>query len=322
MAELLKVGELAARRGEVARGYLPVPGLPDEASLPVILVHGAGDGPTVTVMGGVHGFEYGGVDAAIRLSREVRPDRLRGRLIIAPIVNRTAFERRSIYVCPLDGKNPNRTFPGKPDGSPTERLTWHVFTHLMKPADAVVDLHAGDAIEALVPFSIYPRTEDRRVTETSRALAKAFGLPYLLGSPLPGGSFAAAAEAGIPAFIAEVGGQGMFEQEVSDRHYEGLENVLKHLGLLEGQPTRHPEPEECFAFTWAFSDHDGTYHPTVRVGDDVKKGEKVGEIRDYFGEVLDEVFAPASGPVLFLVTSLAIRKRDPLMGVFTREAGA
>lgn len=106
------VGQLAAERGERAEGWVEIPGLPAEAAFPVVLVNGAGDGPTLAVTGGVHGAEYPGIAAAIELARTTDPAGLAGRLVVVPVVNVTAYRQRSIYVCPLDGKNPNRVFPG------------------------------------------------------------------------------------------------------------------------------------------------------------------------------------------------------------------
>jgi len=320
MANKLQVGDLVANPGEVKRGYIDVDGLPESASMPVTLINGLKPGPRLTVIAGIHGFEYGGIAASIEMSTEADPEDLAGQLVIAPIVNRPAFEQRSIYVCPLDGKNLNRVFPGDPEGTASERIASTIYNELILGSDAVLDLHAGDAIETLVPFSIYHITKNAAVDDRSVNLARNFGLRYLLGSAVQGSTHQVAAEAGIPAIIAEIGGQGVYSKEIADRHYDGIKNVMRSLGMIDQRPLKYEDPHLFYGFAWAWSDSDATWHPEVGVGETVTRGAKIGELRTYFGEPIKEVTAPASGLVVFLVTSLAIRAGDPLLGIADPEA--
>src|SRR5262249_14970827 len=142
------------------------------------------------------------------------------------------------FVSPQDGKNLNRCFPGSFDGTYSDALARAVFDEVIAPSDVLVDLHGGDLVEALEPFSLYDESppEDR-----SRALAIAFGLRYVVrspqaGAPISGTTSGAAAAAGIPAVIAEAGGCGLLEESAVDLHLAGIENVLRHLGMLPGEP--------------------------------------------------------------------------------------
>jgi predicted deacylase len=285
------------------------------------VIRGTEPGPTLVVVAGIHAAEYCSIEAAIRLGRTTDPHGLAGTLIVVPLVNMPGFYERSLYVNPRDGRNINRSFPGKRDGSPAEALTNFLITELIEGADVFVDLHGGDMVESLIPFTIYRETGDPAVDARSRALAEAFDLDYMLATPadaVPGASYAAAAALKIPAIIAEVGQQGIYEQESVARHLRGLHNVLVHLKMRPGAEERLHTPQSLKRFVWLYTSVSATYHPRVQVGEEVREGELVAELRDVFGETVEALHAPATGTVLFLVTSLAVKKGDPLLAIGAR----
>ena len=104
---------------------------------------------------GVHGAEYASIAAALDLGQSLEPNDLRGQVIVVPVMNSPAFRARSIYVSPLDGKNLNRVFPGQALGTASEQIADWVFSNVIRQAEYYVDLHGGDLIEALVPFTIF-----------------------------------------------------------------------------------------------------------------------------------------------------------------------
>ena len=128
-------------------------------------------------------------------------------------MNVPAFGARAIYICPLDGKNLNRVFPGNAAGTASEQIAGWVFQHVIAQGQFYVDLHGGDLNEALVPFTIFFRSGDEQVDRTSLEMAKAFGIRYLVSSETRGAAFSAAAGAGIrpssPRPAARVSGRRM-----------------------------------------------------------------------------------------------------------------
>ena len=132
---------------------------------------------------------------------------------------------------------------------------------------------------------------------------------------LRGTSYNAAARLGVPAIIAEVGQQGIYDQDSVKRHLTGLRNVLIHLGMVEGRPATGTRSKRLSRFEWMYADVTATYHPVVAAGDVVAKGQTIGELRDIFGDPVQALRSPAGGPVLFLVTALAVKKGDPLIGI-------
>jgi predicted deacylase len=313
--ETLKIGSLVAARGEKTFGVneFSVDGRP--CRLPMWLVNGNSDGPLLVVTAGVHAAEYASIAAALDLGRSADPARLRGSLVVVPVLNVAGFGVRSIYVSPLDGKNLNRVFPGKPDGTASEQLADWVFHTVIERADYYVDLHGGDLVEALVPFTIMFRSGEEVTDGASLQMAKAFGIHYLVRSETPGSVYASATRAGIPSILAEAGGQGIWTPRDVGTHVEGLDNLMRHLGMVPGLP---PEPKPYTLlerFLWLRSEHDAFWYPGTAVGDAVKSGQLLGCIRDHEGRTLQSAVSPADGRVLFIVSSLAINNGDPLLAV-------
>jgi len=312
---VLTVGTLSAGPGEKRFGVneFVVQGAPYR--LPMWLVNGAADGPTLVVTAGVHAAEYASIAAALDLGRSLDPARLSGRVVVVPVVDVPAFAARAIYVCPLDGKNPNRVFPGDAKGTASEQIADWLFTHVIRQGTHYVDLHGGDLIEALVPFTVFPRSGDARVDDESLEMAKTFGIRFLVGSNVPGSTVAAASAAGIPSILTESGGQGIWTPEDVRWHASGLDRLMRSLRMIAGGVPA-PAPFTLLErFLWLRSDQAGFWYPAVAVNDTVRAGQNLGCVKDYDGQVLQTALSPADGVVLFIVTSLAINNADPLLAV-------
>jgi predicted deacylase len=285
---------------------------------PAFEARGSGDGPHVALIGGVHGCEYSSIAAVVRVMSELDTDELSGSVTAVPIVSMQSYERRSPFVVPEDGKNLNRSFPGSAEGTYTDALAHCIFDELIAPADVLIDLHGGDMVEALEPFTIY---EASPVEGAADALAVAFGLPYVVReAPKPGGlggmTSSAAAAAGIPAIIAEAGGCGQLESDAVQLLADGVRNALRQLGMLPGAPAPPPAPlQRVGRFDWLTSHGGGWWAPAVRAGDEVVAGVLLGRVHDLWGDVIEEVRSPADGVVLFLTTSPAVKSEGLLLGL-------
>lgn len=312
--ESFQVAGISAAPGSKATGFIQVEGT--NVAMPTTVVNGASPGPTLLVTGGVHGGEYPGIEAAIRLARELNPAEVRGQVVVIHIVSPLAFHARQQYFVPLDGKNPNRNFPGSKLGTASERMAYTVMTEAAAKVDAWVDLHGGDIHEALVPFTIYSDRSAPDVMARSKAMAEVYGIEYVLESnSVKGGTYGAAAAIGLPCILTEAGECGQLDEPNTQVHLKGLYNVLKLLGILAGSPEPVAPIRLLKNFPWLRSPHSGCWYPAVKVGEMVTEGHAVGEIRDYFGTTLERFTAPASGVVMFVVTSLAINADDPLLAI-------
>jgi uncharacterized protein len=308
--------------GTVRRGNLRFshPDLADW-SWPYTVVRGAQDGPHVALISGVHPAEYPAIESNIRSIRNLDPSRLRGTIVSLPLVDVPAFLPRSPFVCPIDGKNPNRFFPGDPNGTFSEIMDDAIFRTVIAPADTLIDLHGGDMVEALIPFSIYSVSGNEEIDARSIALGKAFGLPYLVASkPQPGGiggtTAHAAAAAGIPSIIAEAGSSGLLTEPETQMMVDGIENALRSLGMIDGE-VRSYDPVEIEHFTWLRSPAEGMWYPSVDVGEQVREGQNIGRIGNLYGDTLAEISAPHDGVVLFITSAPAM----PLDGLMTAVGG-
>ncbi|MDQ6764674.1 MAG: M14 family metallopeptidase [Verrucomicrobiota bacterium] len=313
----------ALEAGTTQRHLVKLPGaaLADEPR-PVTTITGAQPGPVVFVGAGVHGGEYPPIEAVIRLAALLSPAELSGTLILMPVLNLPAFWSRTSFICPVDGVNPNRVFPGAVDGSYSEQMTHALMNEFVAYADAYLDLHGGDIPEALVPFSIC-RGGTEPVDAKSRELATVFGLPFLLAVNRPiqpakgSSSYVAAAESGIPAVLAEAGGVGQLQPEAVRLLTDGVLRVLAHLGMIAARVPPAPAPAVLHGFEWVYAERAGMFYPNVAAGDIVQTGQEIGTIGSLFGETLERVIAPATGRVLFLTINPAVRAQGLLMGIGT-----
>jgi uncharacterized protein len=301
----------------VSRRTLDLAGL----DVPVVEITGASDGPSLTVIAGVHGCEYAPMAAVRRWAQELNPGHLRGRVLAVPVLNLPAFWARTPFVVPQDGKNLNRCFPGDPGGTLAQRLAHAAFSQLIVGADAVVDAHAGDLVEALEPFTLY---DAGPAQARARELAAGYGLRYVLrqhpgtGRALTGTTSAAAAAIGVPAIIAEAGGSGLVEPAAVELHVRGLHRVLDHLGMARGGAYWEDDRPPVYLenFLRLHCDRAGWWQPRAQVGEHVGEGQLLGTVSSLDGgTVQEEVRAPADGTLLFLTTSPAVADGGLLLGL-------
>jgi predicted deacylase len=298
-----KTGKARAEKGH----FSPLP----ELILPYAVIEGAEAGPRLLVTGGVHGAEFCSIEAALRLSR-TDPKDIKGTIVVLPILNVQGFKARSIAVMPEDGKNLNRAFPGRPDGTVSERLAAWLVQHVFPNVDAYLDLHGGDLTEEILPITIFPRGSDR-----SKDLATAFGLQMIVEASAPSSTtVTAAADMGVPSAIVEIGGNGLWNEAQLSQFAQGIHRVMAHLGIREnslGQESKQT-PQKVDLRTVSAS-KDGIWYPAKRLSDSVHAGEVIGEIRDAFGSALETIRSEVGGVVLYRLTSLSVNKDETLYGI-------
>lgn len=278
-------------------------------ALPCTIIRGRGPGPKLLVTAGVHGAEYASIEAARRLCR-LSPDAFEGELTILPIVNIGAFFQHRAFRNPADEKNVNRVFPGDPKGTASDRLAHWLASQAMAGMDGYVDLHGGDIVEALIPFSIFPDSSKRGAD-----LAIASGLPFAVGSFKRGHSYGAAADLGIPAVLLEAGQNGLVTEEAVALLQTGVANIMAELGMTaKANRPAGSAPRLC-RMEVAMAPEAGYWTAEVTPGMDVEKGARVGVIADLVGQWEKPILAEHSGPVLYNLTSLAVSKGQALIGI-------
>lgn len=322
---MLKILDQEINRGEKFIKDYPVTDEEGrETLLPYYVIAGESDGPVLCITSGVHGTEYPGIGANLKLYAEIQPKDLAGTIIGVPQCNFASFQAKQPFVNPLDGKNLNDTFPGCAEGTITERLC-HILVHeFAAKAQYHIDMHSGDSIEWLHPYAFYHiNKENPKVTEVSRTLAKAYGLDYVSytetdgdGATDKGNFYAAVSELDIPSIQPEIGGIGLIENATKMLHYNGARNILIHLGMLAGVKKENSAQQELSCFYRLKSEFDGIFHCFVTPGEKIEKGRHLATITDYHGqEIYKEFYAEEDCVVLWVMSTFATRKGDNLMAI-------
>ena len=294
--------------GKKMSGLFPVPGT--DLQIPYNIICGESKEKTVLITAGIHSAEFVGIQAAIELANELEPENIRGTVVILPLVNRSGFEHRTMSMVYEDGKNLNRVFPGNPKGSTAEKLAHTVFWEFILHSDVHIDLHCGDGYEELVPFAYY--LGDTPVEEVAKQMIACVQTKYCVRSRCrTGGAYNLAAMNGIPSVLIERGQLSLFSREEVDADKVDVCNILRRLGILPGVWQEHSKVELYEYLEMA--PVTGCWYPEKHVGNVFRKGEKLGEIRDYFGKALYMFFAPEDSILLYQCYSLNILKDGPMI---------
>ncbi|MCW4012997.1 MAG: succinylglutamate desuccinylase/aspartoacylase family protein [Candidatus Bathyarchaeota archaeon] len=291
----IRVGDTVAAPGEKKRGTLQVPGNHDPDYNPkIIIVNGAKAGKTLVITGGVHGTEFASIEAVTRFANMLDPTEMSGSVIAIPVANVPQFRERTQFVCPVDGLNLNDSFPGKKDGSFTERLAYALFDVICL-GEAYIDCHGGDINEDILGFVVAADSGNPALNNASLELAQCYNTGFIHYFPAePGLSISAQKLLGIPSIMPEAGTPFPVTEESVLFHVEGLMNVLRYLEIIEGEVVRYQSfvsPERIKLY----SSHDGVWESYVELNQRVEKDEPVGAVKNPFGDVLEVVKAPERG---------------------------
>jgi predicted deacylase len=315
------VGNAAAAPGRKATGYLQIPAGSDAATnVPAIVVNGAKPGPVLALVAGSHGTEYASIIALEKFAQIADPAALSGTIIILPIVNVASFQEKVPHLNPVDRKNMNRFYPGKEDGTQTERVSWAITKQVIEKCDYLLDYHGGDLDENLRKYSYWPDTGNPKIAAATRTMALAFGLDHIIiqnaKNPIaPGGAVTLTRymqNIGKPAIAVEAGHAGTTYDEDIDALVEGTLSVMRALKMLPGaaKPVEHPLWIGRLATISA--DQDGIFYPLALPEAYVKQGMSIGYITNYFGEKIRDVTSPISGVIAYIGAVPSMKKGDTL----------
>ncbi len=273
----------------VQHGHLKLPYSRDDSAwgailIPVTVIRN-GDGPTALFTGGNHGDEYEGPISILDLARNLEPSEITGRVILLPMMNYPAV-RGGRRTSPIDSGNLNRLFPGKPDGTITQKIADYVTTALLPLADVVVDLHSGGKTLEFVPYAACHRLpQDPDLEARCAAAMQAFNAPYsMVMLELDAiGMFDTEAENRGKTFVTtELGGGGSTTPHTVAVAKRGLRNVLHHAGILPGEVAMQPSVQldmpdaRCFVT----SEHSGVLEFMVDLGESVAEGDLIARVYD------------------------------------------
>src|SRR5213083_854225 len=317
----LTIGPIVARPGQAATGFIAVPaGVDSGTRIPITIVRGAQAGPTLALIAGTHGSEVAPVVALERVRAALDPARLRGTVLIVHVANMPSFLGRTIYYSPIDGKNLKRVYPGKPDGTVSERIAYAITNQIIERADYLVDLHAGDGNESLRPYSYWsPLGLNARADSIAREMALAFGSDHIVvDTARPRDVRAsvytqnAAPSRGKPAITTETGYLGVPAEDMVQRNVDGVFRLLRYLRMVPGDVELVRNPLFFDRTEVLRSPATGVWLAKVERGQSVQKGALVGVLTDFFGATQAEIRAPFGGIVLYIVDTPAMSQGEPM----------
>ncbi|MEQ6202864.1 N(2)-acetyl-L-2,4-diaminobutanoate deacetylase DoeB [Sulfitobacter sp. HNIBRBA2951] len=289
----------------VHHGFLKLPHSRDDSAwgsvMVPITVIANGAGPTALLTGANHGDEYEGPIALQELALNLQPQDITGRVIILPMMNMPAFSA-GLRCSPIDGANMNRSFPGRADGSVTQKLCHYIATELVTRADIVLDFHAGGRTLDFLPFAAAHILDDKAQETACMAAMQAFNAPYAMRMLEIDnvGMLDTEVEGQGKVFVTtELGGAGTTTPKMVGIARKGIHNLLIHAGILTGTPVVEPSQmldmpdDDCFLF----AEQAGLIEYLVSLGDDVARGQPVARIwpADRTGIAPVEVCAKRSG---------------------------
>jgi len=302
------VGTASAARGQKATGSIEVPAGVDPAlSIPVAVFHGAKPGPVLAIVAGSHGTEYTSIIALEKLIATLDAAQISGTVIIVPLINIQSFEQKVPHLNPVDKKSMNRWYPGKMDGTQTDRASYLITRQVVEQCDHLIDLHGGDLDESLRPYSYWTRTGNEKQDQIAKEMVLAFGLDtIIISGDRPKDPQASrylentASTRGKPSITAEAGYAGTVETDDLNALVNGCLNVMRYLKMLPGAAATVEHPVWIEKVVTLASEQNGIFYPAVKRGTYVEQGMKVGYVTDYLGKVTFEAHAPIAGVVLYV----------------------
>jgi predicted deacylase len=279
-----------------------------------------GPGPVLLVNGSTHGDEYEGPTLLRQWARDWKPARLRGTVVLVPVLNEPAFFAGQ-RCDPADGCNLARSFPGRRNGRPTERLAALFDGQLLAQATHYIDFHSAGATYELKPWAGYISGMGGEIERTQRAMTACFdGFWCWAGGYLPGRTLSAAHDRAVPAMYVECRGCGGVDPDDLRGLDRGLRSVIRLLGLVAG-PARRLRPqvsritqdaEETHLQLHHPSPHDGLFVPGARLDGRVRKGSPIGTVLALHGGRATVVKAARAGRIVMMRRQRSVRRGDAL----------
>lgn len=320
MGKKFQLGPIEIEPGMRKNELFPVGKRPDGSTwgFPLIIINGVREGPRLFVTGAVHGDELEGTVAIQEVADELNPEELAGTFIGSPVVTVDAFmapvsaDVSSMRENPIDWKNLNRVAPGRPDGTVTERLAYAICNDVFSHVDYHIDIHAGGTRGTSIRMAGFTPVKGEFGRKTVE-LAKCFPVEILWKTTPWAKIGVAARERGVMHMAYEATGQGRVEEEDVQILVTGIRNVMKHLGMIEGDLEGIPEERKVIDNeTYIYAQVGGLLRSNVLTGDLISEGELLGVVKDVYGTVVEEFTAPFDGIVTGIRTKPVVWGGEPV----------
>ena len=308
------IGKEAVLPGEKKLLKISIDRLPTGTliDIPIYVFNAKKPGPTLLIQAGLHGDEINGIEIVRRMLQQKRFNIRKGTVIAVPILNIFGFIHFSRDV--PDGKDVNRSFPGKKTGSMASRIAYHYTSEILNQIDYGIDLHTGGAQR-----HNYPQTRYTEEDEYSKKLAEVFSAPFSFPSRLISGSFRKAAfRMGKPSIVFEAGESMRFDDYAILEGMQGVLNVLKFFGMITKIEPVYAERHNSFFLDdrkWLRAPTAGMFIPEVMNGSQVEKGQELGLITDTYAKRKRRIKSPFDGHILCINHQAVVNQGDALFHI-------
>lgn len=312
----MNLEELKIDKGEKQKLFINVDGT--DVSIPVTIVRGINEGETILFTAGIHCTEYTSIQTIIEIAEDINPENINGNIILVHITNITGFKasnnNSNVFE---DQKNLNRVFPGKKDGSLSERIADFIFNRFLKISNYYVDMHGGDVHESLIPYVYYTGGAKSDIVKSSMIMANMINVNYKVASIVRSqGAYNCAGEIGIPSILVERGCSGVWNKNEVFLYKKDIFNLLRGIGILEDENKfKKYNPKDIEDVKYYISKNIGCWYPQKKSGDMVILGECLGIIKDYFGKEIDVIYADFDGVILYQRCTLSINYGNELIAL-------
>ncbi len=296
-------------------------GIENEYMMPATLIAGARPGKTVLFTAGIHAGEYPGTPAVMDAASEIDPEKVCGNIIFIHCVNTSGFNQRTNGLVPEDDFNLNGGYPGKADGTVGERIAAYFCTEVFPHIDFLCDFHSGGNGESMYPCLFYPVKCE--VEEASLEAALALDIPYPIKSMSRTGEMHwAAREYKVPGLLIETGHSSLAYDEWIDLDKRNIFLLLNHLGVYK-KADLYPDMV-CMKYVssknyYPEASADGVWQPMVREHEEVRKGQILGIVTDFFGNTIETVYAEGNGVIFYRNAGIYAKPGYPLMAYGLKE---
>ncbi len=289
--------------------------------VPVAEIPGKSPGKTLLITAGMDGDEYESIEAAYALIEKYKTRAFAGRLVIIPIVNMYGFEARCAEN-PLDNLFPKHLYPGRRNGTPSERLLHWLSTSYVRDTQAWIDMHSGSVSESLVPFAWLYKTGIEAVDTQAQAWYIESGAQYIVFQKAERGWRAnLLAQHSCLYFETEAGERSSLKKEHIEQHIAWVELLMQQLGMLPTTPSATKHTQTIFdGVRKVIATHNGLFYPVHSATQTINKGDTLGSLRTYDLRKIDTVTSPIQGTILWQRDTPMVRKGDTLCGIGYKNA--
>jgi uncharacterized protein len=264
----------------------------EPVSTPILVVNGHHPGPILCLTAAIHGDELNGIMTVHRLMEGLKPDRLNGAVVGAPLVNLHGYRRNTRYL--PDRRDLNRHFPGSANGSTASRIAYSFFQEVVASCNVLVDFHTGSFHRTNLPQV----RVDFRYPEAVK-LARGFGGITVVHKKGSRGTLRrAATEADIPALTFEAGKPKRLQPQAVEAGLQGIKALMKKLGMIDEAEEETHSGKVFSKAKWVRTRRAGILVSEVRPGDAVRVGQRLGVTTDPTTNQETAIVSPYEGCVL------------------------